>query len=110
MSYYEAKEDHVRIGNNGTSTIYYPPCRICGREVKSLTYLRNRKYLCPECKVKLKKKIQHLGKFYQFALDDGTTNGTLEEWATEKLKEEIKYATSEKDEASGFLLGRKEES
>lgn len=99
MSYYEAKEDDVRIGHDGMSTVYYPPCRICGREIKSLAYLRKIKYTCPDCKLKLKRKMEHLKKFYPYALEDGTAKGTLEEWAIEELKEEIANATSEKDKS-----------
>ena len=108
MSYYEAKEDDICIGHDRLSTVYYPPCRICGKEIKSLAYLRKIKYTCPDCKLKLKRKMEHLKKFYPYAVEDGTAKGTLEDWAVEELKAEAEYATSEQTKASGFLMQRKE--
>lgn len=51
MSYQEALKDNIRMdkdkfGNN----IYFPLCRFCETEVKSLTYIPARKYKCPSCR------------------------------------------------------------
>lgn len=52
MGYREATEDGIRTEKqkNG-NTVYYPKCHICDREVFSLSYLRNIKYTCKECKL-----------------------------------------------------------
>ncbi len=50
MSYREAKEDNIRISKAGRMTYYFPHCRFCGDEVRSLNYLRDRHYICKECK------------------------------------------------------------
>jgi len=51
MSYYEAKEDGIPITKaaNGM-TLYYPPCRFCGKPVQSWSYIRDHRYACPECR------------------------------------------------------------
>jgi hypothetical protein len=46
MSYIEAKQDGVRAGRGA----YYPPCRVCGREVYSKHYIRGYVYLCETCR------------------------------------------------------------
>lgn len=53
MGYREAKEDGIRTYKNKrtNSTIYYPRCQYCGKEVMSLGYIRNNKYSCKECKL-----------------------------------------------------------
>lgn len=50
MSYKEAKEDGIRIEKAGRYSVYYPHCRFCGDEVRSLNYLRDRHYVCKDCK------------------------------------------------------------
>ena len=51
MSYREAQEDGVTIRRSGNgSTVYYPPCHICGKPTFSQSYMRNRKYTCGACK------------------------------------------------------------
>ena len=40
MSYYEAKEDNVRIERKNGFTVYLPPCSVCGKPVKSWSYIR----------------------------------------------------------------------
>ena len=51
MSYREAQQDGVTIRRSGNcSTVYYPPCHICGKPTFSQNYIRNRKYTCGACK------------------------------------------------------------
>lgn len=51
MSYREAQQDGVTIWRSGNgSTVYYPPCHICGKPTFSQSYMRNRKYTCGACK------------------------------------------------------------
>ena len=51
MSYREAQQDGVTIRRSGNgSTVYYPPCHICGNPTFSQSYMRNRKYTCGACK------------------------------------------------------------
>lgn len=51
MSYWEAQQDGVTIRRSGNgSTVYYPPCHICGKPTFSQSYMRNRKYTCGACK------------------------------------------------------------
>lgn len=50
MSYKEAIDDGIRIVKAGHSNYYYPRCRFCGEEVRSLNYLRERHYVCKDCK------------------------------------------------------------
>ena len=53
MGYREAKEDGIRTYKNKrtNSTIYYPRCQYCDKEVMSLSYIRDNKYSCKECKL-----------------------------------------------------------
>lgn len=55
MGYKEAIEDNVTVRNTkGHTTGYYPPCRMCGEPVFSISYRREQKYLCRDCKAYLK--------------------------------------------------------
>lgn len=65
MSYKEALADKIRIENNNHSygcTNYFPHCRFCGAEVKTITYNPNHHYYCPDCK-KHKKVLLSTGLF-----------------------------------------------
>lgn len=51
MSYQEAIRDNIRMDKDKFgNSIYFPPCRFCGTEVKSLNYIPARKYKCPSCR------------------------------------------------------------
>ena len=52
MSYYEAKEDNVRIERKNGFTVYLPPCSVCGKPVKSWSYIRGNNYRCADCKIR----------------------------------------------------------
>lgn len=52
MGYLEAKADNIRIVKGKGYTIYFPKCNVCGEEVKSMSYIRNTKYKCKDCKLK----------------------------------------------------------
>jgi len=56
MSYYEAKEDNVRIERKNGFTVYLPPCSACGKPVKSWSYIRGNNYRCADCKIRGYKK------------------------------------------------------
>lgn len=51
MSYREAIEDGVptKRMRNGT-TVYSPPCAICGQPSFSFNYIRGNRYVCRDCK------------------------------------------------------------
>ncbi len=57
MGYAEALEDKIPIRERPGyyPNIYLPPCSICGRRVRSLTYKRGIKYYCPICRTIVKK-------------------------------------------------------
>jgi hypothetical protein len=54
MSYKEAKKDGIRMEKSGKNpyghTFYYPPCRFCGTEVRTITYFSDRIYSCVHCR------------------------------------------------------------
>ena len=53
MSYKEAKRDGIRMEEANArfgQTLYYPPCRFCGTEVRTLTYIPGRIYSCVHCR------------------------------------------------------------
>lgn len=53
--YFEAVEDGVRIEDKaGGGHWYYPKCRICGEEVRRISYKRGHSYACPKCNQALK--------------------------------------------------------
>ena len=52
MSYFEAKEDNIRIDDGfgkNRMTAYYPKCWSCGEEVKTFSYSQKKKYTCECC-------------------------------------------------------------
>lgn len=53
MGYKEAIEDGIRIYKNPRTrnNTYYPKCQYCGKEVMSLSYIRQNKYSCKGCKL-----------------------------------------------------------
>ena len=56
MGYLEAKEDGIKmVKQRNGSTAYYPKCHLCNNEMFTMTYLKNVKYTCKECKL-----INHL--------------------------------------------------
>lgn len=63
MGYKEAQEDGIRSVQDKYpfGSIYYIPCKICGKEVKSLSYRRELEYICRECREK-KKEEDRLSK------------------------------------------------
>ncbi len=69
MSYYEALEDHVRIGRRGKESLYYPLCQFCGAEVRSWHYLRGKRYTCERCRP-FKKALLETGIFTQGTKDE----------------------------------------
>lgn len=50
MSYKEAVEDGVKCSGEYSGRYYYPKCSICGKEVPTWSYIKNRKYKCKECR------------------------------------------------------------
>ena len=57
MSYFEALEDGVKMKKrHDGGTAYYPPCQYCGTGVYSWSYRREMRYVCRQCKLKLKAK------------------------------------------------------
>lgn len=56
MGYVDAVNDGVRIQKN----LYFPKCHICGKEVKSMSYIKGVKYTCKSCK--LENKLADKGK------------------------------------------------
>lgn len=73
MGFIEAKEDKIKIINGRGYTIYYPKCYICGAEIKCMTYSRETRYRCKQCKLndyladkKIKNKINNDKKEIKF--------------------------------------------
>jgi hypothetical protein len=64
MSYHEALADGVRTTRTrrGLAEIYFPRCRFCGEEVRSLNYIRSYHYCCIQCRKK-KKILLRTGLF-----------------------------------------------
>ena len=61
MSYNEALEDGITVERAaGRSTVYFPPCCICGKTARSMNYIRNYRYMCREYRNKrdIKKLIR----------------------------------------------------
>lgn len=57
MGYREAVEDNVHIETKGHVTTYYPRCFYCGKERKSMNYIRSNRYVCVECR-KMEKTLK----------------------------------------------------
>jgi len=64
MSYHEALSDGVRTARTRCDlyNIYFPRCRFCGEEVRSLNYIRSYHYSCAQCRKK-KKILLRTGLF-----------------------------------------------
>lgn len=55
MGLQDAINDKVRYVNSkarGEPTLYFPLCSVCGQEVLSFNYIKNRKYKCKKCKLR----------------------------------------------------------
>jgi len=70
MGYRQAIEDGVRTAKTAGSTRYFVPCCLCGAEVQSMNYLRERQYACPSCREALERakraglKVERAKKAY----------------------------------------------
>lgn len=55
MGHQEAIEDNIRFEKpNANTTLYYPKCKMCDKDVKSWNYSSKLQYTCKECKLEMK--------------------------------------------------------
>ncbi len=54
MGLLDAKADQVRYEIRMRGTVYYPKCFFCLKEVKSISYVPQRHYVCTGCKPLIK--------------------------------------------------------
>lgn len=55
MGYSEAIADGIRIARPKSGTQYFPLCQVCGKEVCTIAYQHDKRYLCAGCRKDMKK-------------------------------------------------------
>lgn len=94
MGYQDAVRDGIRIAEEHKTLLYYPPCHLCGAEIRSWVYLPDLKYVCKECEElkRLKKNQERAEKRAKERVEKGIVKPP-----TPKQQEKIEKAKTKNE-------------
>ena len=78
MGYLDAIKDGVEIVTVGKNYQYYcPKCCVCGKEMKSMSYISNLKYMCKECRIEHISLENVIGQDFEYDKKESKLNNAI---------------------------------